>query len=207
MRIETERLILREFREDDWRHMLAYWSDPRYQRFYPDRDDVERTVRDLADRLIAAQSAEPRRTWQLAIVDKADGRFIGNCGVRVNDPDLREGNIGYELNPIAWGRGYATEAARAILRFGFGALDLHRVWATCVAENTGSAHVLEKLGMRREAHFREHQRFKGRWWDTSIYAILDHEWQSAQARSSSPAADPAQLGDQIRKEILRRGSG
>jgi RimJ/RimL family protein N-acetyltransferase len=184
MLIETERLILREFRLDDWSDVVAYWSDPRYQRFYPEIADVEGAVRDLVGRFVAAQAEQPRRTWQLAIVTEADARLIGNCGVRVNDPDLAEGNIGYELNPRDWGHGYATEAARAILDFGFAELGLRRVWAECVADNVGSVRVLEKLGMRREAHFREHRRYRDRWWDTLIYAILDHDWRHA------PAAAP-----------------
>lgn len=185
MRIESERLILREFREADWPDMLAYWSDPRYQRYYPDTEHVERTVRDLVGRLVAAQAEQPRRTWQLAITSQAGACLIGNCGIRVNDPERREANVGYELDPRHWGRGYATEAARAILSFGFDALGLHRVWAECVADNAASARVLEKLGMRREAHFREHQWYKGRWWDTLIYAILDHEWRRPQAGRAS----------------------
>jgi ribosomal-protein-alanine N-acetyltransferase len=179
MRIETERLVLREFRQKDWRDVLAYWTDPRYQRFNPDHEHIEHAVRGLIGRIVTSQTERPRRAWQLAIVHRADARLIGNCGIRVNDPARREANIGYELNPRDWGCGYATEAARAILRFGFDELGAHRVWAECVADNTGSARVLEKLGMRREAHFREHQWYKDRWWDTLIYAILDHEWRRA----------------------------
>ena len=116
--------------------------------------------------------------------------MIGDCGIRVNDPDLGEANIGYEFHPDQWGNGYATEAATAIVRFGFAELGLHRIWAECVADNTGSAHVLEKLGMRREANFHEHQRYRGRWWDTLIYAILDHEWRAVNnVPSPSPASN------------------
>lgn len=177
MRIETERLVLREFRADDWTAMASYWSNPLYGRFNPERADPEAFVRDLVARFVAAQTAQPRTAWQVAIVDTASGNLIGNCGIRVNDPEQREANIGYELNPAVWGRGYATEAASAILRFGFAELGLHRIWAECVADNTGSARVLEKLGLRREAHFREQQYYRDRWWDTLIYAILDHEWR------------------------------
>jgi RimJ/RimL family protein N-acetyltransferase len=179
MRIETERLVLREFHEDDWPAILAYWSDPRYQRFYSPSTNIERSVRELVGRFVAAQAEQPRRTWQLAIVDPVDGRLLGNAGVRVNDPVLAEGNIGYELAPKHWGRGYATEAARAMLDFGFVGLQLHRIWAECVADNVASAHVLEKLGLRQEARFREHQWFRDRWWDTLIYAILDREWRGS----------------------------
>jgi RimJ/RimL family protein N-acetyltransferase len=115
--------------------------------------------------------------FQLAITLPAESeQLIGNCGLRVNNPQQREGNIGYELAPGYWGCGYATEAARAMLAFGFDGLGLHRIWAECVADNVASAHVLQKLGMRCEAHLREHEHFKGRWWDSLVYAMLDHEW-------------------------------
>ena len=88
--------------------------------------------------------------------------------------------IGYELAPEQWGNGYATEAARAIVEFGFTELRLHRVWAWCAADNTGSAHVLEKLGMQREGRMRDKDRYKGRWWDRLYYAVLEPEWRAAQ---------------------------
>lgn len=175
MRIETERLVLREFSQDDIAEVVAYWSDPRYQRYYPEIPDIGQAVGELVRRFVAAQTEQPRRVRQLAITLKTDGRLIGNCGMRVNNPALREGNIGYELNPDHWGRGYATEAARAMLALGFDELRLHRIWAECVADNLASARVLEKLGMRREAHFHEHQWYRDRWWDTLIYAMLETE--------------------------------
>jgi RimJ/RimL family protein N-acetyltransferase len=181
MRIETERLVLREFREDDWRDMAAYWSVPLHQRYYAEPEDCVRFVRDLVEMFVASQAEQPRRKWQLAITLRGTDRMIGNCGIRINAPELREANIGYELNSIYWGFGYATEAARAILTFGFEELGLHRVWAETVGDNAGSAHVLEKLGLRREAHFREHQWYKDRWWDTLIYAILEYEWRAGAA--------------------------
>jgi ribosomal-protein-alanine N-acetyltransferase len=178
MRIETEHLLMREFRDEDWPVMAAYWADPRYQRHYREVEDVQAAVRELIGKFVAGQGEEPRRVFQLAIVDRDSGRLIGNCGVRVNDAKRREGNIGYELNPEVWGRGYATEAARAMLRFGFEELGLHRIWAGCVADNVGSWRVMEKVGMRREAHFREFEWYRGRWWDTLIYAVLEREWRS-----------------------------
>lgn len=176
MQIETDRLILRDFRDDDWQPMAAYWSDPRYQRYYPEMDDVEGAVQHLVTRFLNGQQEDPRWRFQLAIIRKDDGRMIGNCGIRVNAPEHREASIGYELNPDEWGQGFATEAAEAIVRFGFEDLGLHRIWAEVNAENSGSIRVMTKLGMQREARFREHQWFRDRWWDTEIYAILDREW-------------------------------
>lgn len=75
-----------------------------------------------------------------------------------------------------WGLGYASEAARAMLAFGFNEIELHRIWAQCNAENQASWRVLEKLGMRLEGRLRQDDFFKGRWWDDLIYAILENEW-------------------------------
>lgn len=180
MRLETPRLILREFIEDDWTAMSAYWHDPRYRRYYPDYEDTDAFIRDLVAIFVTAQSDKPRYRFQLAVTLREDGRFIGNCGIRVNNPVLREANIGYEIDPDLWGQGLATEAATAILTFGFGELNMHRVWAECVADNAGSARVLTKVGMRQEARFVEHQWYRERWWDTLIFAILDREWRERQ---------------------------
>ena len=95
----------------------------------------------------------------------------------MDSPNAFQADIGYELDPRHWNRGYATEAAHAIVDFGFRALSLHRVWAWCVADNTGSAHVMEKLGMRLEGRLRENDYYKDRWWDTLMYGILLEEWE------------------------------
>ena len=110
-------------------------------------------------------------------------RMIGRCGLKITDPESREGALWYVLHPALWGRGYITEAARALLAFGFTELDLHRVFVDCDPENIGSARVAEKLGMRREAHFVENAWLKGEWRDSLIYALLDREWRADQRRS------------------------
>ena len=89
-----------------------------------------------------------------------------------------EAEIGYEFDPIYWNHGYATEAAHVMVDYGFNRLDVHRIWAACVADNTGSAHVLEKLGMKLEGRFRENRYYKDRWWDSLYYAILEDEWKA-----------------------------
>ena len=178
MQLETERLLLREFVADDWATVLAYQSDPRYLRYYAWGGRTAAEAQDFVQIFLDQQAAQPRHKFQLVVTTKAAGTLIGNCGIRLAAPGVRVGDIGYELAPEQWGHGYATEAARAILAFGFGALGLHRVWASCVADNTASAHVLTKLGLRREAHLREIDYYKGRWWDEQIYAILEDEWRA-----------------------------
>jgi RimJ/RimL family protein N-acetyltransferase len=88
-----------------------------------------------------------------------------------------QGEVGYIFHPDAQHHGYATEAARALLHFGFGQVGLHRIYARCDARNEPSWRLMERLGMRREAHFRQHIRVKGRWDEELIYAVLASEWQ------------------------------
>jgi ribosomal-protein-alanine N-acetyltransferase len=181
MQLTTDRLILREIVEEDWNAVLAYQSDPLYLRYYAWTQRTEADVREFIGWFLANQQQQPRTRFQLAVVLKAEERLIGNCGVRINDVDLREGNIGYELDSRYWGHGYATEAAREIVRFGFEELRLHRIWSWCVAENAGSARVLEKVGMRPEGYLREKEYYRDRWWDQRLFAILDHEWKARNA--------------------------
>ncbi len=176
MILTTNRLLLREFTENDWQPTLAYQSDPLYLRYNPWMYRTEQDVRDFIYMFINWQRTQPRTKFQLAIVLQREQRLIGNCGIRMHTPDAREADIGYELDSRYWGQGYATEAARTMLAFGFRELQLHRIWAHCIAENVASAHVLEKIGMQREGRFRENEWMKGRWWDTLVYAILDREW-------------------------------
>jgi len=176
MILTTKRLVLRDFEEEDWPTVLAYQSDPRFLRYYHWTHRTEQNVREFVRMFIAQREEVPRTKFQLAITLASDGQLIGNCGIRMKTPGDREADLGYELNPRYWGNGYATEAASALLAFGFNHLRLHRVWAWCIAENAASARVLEKIGMRQEGRLRENEWMQGRWWDTLLYAILEQEW-------------------------------
>lgn len=190
MELRTARLLIREFAEDDWQSVYDYRRDARYLRFYPDDIASESEVQAFVKQQITNQQLEPRLSFQMAICLPDDDRMIGNVGIRLrsllnHQSEARQADIGYELDPHYWGRGFATEAAQAILDFGFAELDLHRILANCLAENKASARVLEKLGMRLEGRLRDSEYFKNRWWDTLIYAILDYEWQGVSERRTS----------------------
>ncbi|MFN6475615.1 GNAT family protein [Nostoc sp. DedQUE07] len=178
MILETHRLLMRDFVETDWQAVFAYQSDPLYLRYNYWTQRTQNDVCEFIQMFINQQKEQPRTKFQLAVVLKEENRLIGNCGIRVNDPEMREANIGYELNTQYWGQGYATEAAQAILKFGFEELRMHRIWSWCVAENVASVKVLEKISMRREGYLREKELIKGRWYDNFLYAILEHEWQA-----------------------------
>jgi RimJ/RimL family protein N-acetyltransferase len=177
MLLTTERLLLREFVEGDWPAVLAYQCDQRYLRFYKWEQRTDEEVRASVEKFVEQQQEDPRTKYQLAIRLQPDEVLIGNCGVRMQHAGATEAEIGYELAPDYWRRGYATEAARAILAFAFNEVKVHRVWAHCIAENVASAHVLEKLGLRLEGRQREKEWFKGRWWDTLLFGVLEHEWK------------------------------
>ena len=178
MILTTERLLLRDFVETDWRAVLAYQQDPLYLRYDKWTSRTGEEVREFIQVFLDHQKQSPRIKFQFAITLKSDGQLIGNCGVRRNSSESPEGDMGYELDPKHWGNGYATEAARAVMQFGFSRMNLRRISAWCVAENVGSARVLEKLGMQLKARRRKHQYFKGRWWNTLSYEISYEEWQA-----------------------------
>jgi RimJ/RimL family protein N-acetyltransferase len=199
MKITTARLILREFVFEDWPTVLAYQSDPRYLRYYSWLDREPEEVQQFVQAFIDNQRVVPRIKFQLAITlklstvphpppDPRNGGLngvsapwlIGNCGIRQDHAEAKAADIGYELAPAFWGNGYATEAARAMLKFGFRELGVERIWAWCNAENRASAHVLEKLGMHLARRIVEDKYFKDRWWDTLEYEILHPEWEAGQ---------------------------
>ena len=178
MRIITERLILREFVIDDWPDVLAYQCDSRYFRYYPWTDRTPVEVRDFVQMFLDQQAEQPRRKFQLAITLMDNGQLIGNCGVRRKAENDWEADICYELAPDYWGKGCATEAALAIINFGFQELKLHRISSSCIADNAASARVLEKVGLQLEGRLQENEYFKDRWWDTLQYGLLESEWRA-----------------------------
>ncbi len=181
MLLTTKRLVLREFAPEDLATVLAYQQKPPYLRYYPWIQRTQEDVQVFMEMWLAQQQETPRRKFQLASTLKETGQLIGNCGLRLKVAGAQEGDIGFELDPDHWGQGYASEGALAMVEFGFSQLGLHRIWARCLADNARSVRVLERLGMRREGQLRENESFKGRFWDTLLYGLLEHEWQAPQA--------------------------
>jgi [ribosomal protein S5]-alanine N-acetyltransferase len=175
LRFLTERLVLREFREGDWPAILRYQQRPEFLTYSSWDRRTETNARSFVQRFVDWQSESPRFRFQLAVTLAGDDEPIGNVGVRLNAPGSSAADIGFELSPDYWGRGYATEAARAMLRFAFEDLRLHRVAAHCVADNTASARVLRKLGMKEEGRLRDAGHFKDRYWDLLLFAVLESD--------------------------------
>lgn len=170
MKIETDRLVLRDFVPNDLPAYIEIQSDPRWLTHYEWEDRDPDDVRALFANFLLWQREQPRIKFQIAIT--LEGLVIGSCGIRKDNAAATQGDIGYELHPDHWGNGYATEAARAMVDYGFNELGLHRVWSWCIADNEGSAKVLHRVGMTLEGRKKETQFFKGEWHDELIFGLL-----------------------------------
>ncbi|MBU5437361.1 GNAT family N-acetyltransferase [Tissierella sp. MSJ-40] len=175
--IETQRLILRELNKDDFASIHSYASDSEVSQYLPWGPNSEADTQVFLNKIIKYQCDSPRYDYEIAVVTKEDNKLIGVCAIHISNPSNREGWIGYCYNKEYWGNGYASEAAKEIIEFGFTGLDLHRIFATCDPNNIGSAKVLEKIGMKREGHLRENKWQKGKWRDSFVYSILKHEYK------------------------------
>ncbi|MEJ2208482.1 MAG: GNAT family N-acetyltransferase [Anaerolineae bacterium] len=177
--LETERLVLRDFVPGDFDAFYATTQDPEYRRFYAEAEMTRAFWRDLLDRIIAGAAASPRTAYQLAIC-LPGGELIGTCGVRLESAEQRQASFGCAIARAHWGRGYALEASRRIIDYGFANLPIHRLYAEVIAENSRARALAERLGLRLEGELRHTRYFRGRWWNTAIYGILEGEWRRIQ---------------------------
>src|SRR5262249_53403491 len=151
--ISTRRLLLRDFVEEDWADVHAFRSDPLVAWATEFAPENQEETREWLRFIARYDQRDPRLTYNLAIVLRLNGAVIGWIGIGLpsrRTSNLREYDFGYCLNREFWGRGYMTEAAQAILAFGFGYLRAQRIFAECHVTNSASARVMEKAGMRLE---------------------------------------------------------
>jgi len=174
--LATDRLILREFVEDDWRVLHAIESIPDVVRYLPHEPRTEDAARDYVQGIMVSAREVPRTVIDLAITVRGEGAMIGRCGMGCRDGDVRIAYLWFVIDPVHAGKGYVTEAATALLAHAFEDLKRHRVFGECDPRNASSARVMEKLGMRREAEHLEDVWIKGEWCSTWVYALLDYEW-------------------------------
>ena len=142
----TERLLLREFTEQDVDAVAEFRRDPRYLEYYYRLPYTREECVRFVDKCIAWSKESPRCKFQLAITDRSNGVLLGDCGVRTENIESRRGDIGYELSPVYWGQGFASEAVRVILQVGFEHLGLDEIEAICVVANKRSVRLLHRLG-------------------------------------------------------------
>ena len=185
MELVTARLRLDALRQDDAAALFAYRADPevgRYQGWRP-VDPAD------AGHFISSQSALTApvqcRWFQRAIRHRDDGALIGDLGLCLCDAQVE---FGITLAPTAQGKGYAREALHALFGWLFGELDVHRVYASVDPRNAPSVALLQAMGMRQEAHFRESLWFHGEWVDDVVFGLLAGEWPGVAGQSAGIAA-------------------
>jgi ribosomal-protein-alanine N-acetyltransferase len=174
--LSTARLRLRPFEDTDVDDLFALHSNAFVLRYW---DSPPWTEPGRAQRFVAAcrQLAAEGTGARLAVQRADDGTFLGWCTLVRWNPDHRSASLGYCFLEAAWGHGYATEAAGALLRWAFDTLDLNRVQAEADTRNVASARVLEKLGFVREGTLREDCVVDGEVSDSWVYGLLRREWR------------------------------
>jgi RimJ/RimL family protein N-acetyltransferase len=180
--LRTKRLLLRPFTTSDFDAVFAIHSSADVARFLYWDPRTAAEVREVLERKTHSTAiAAEGDGLSLAVVIDATGELVGDCGLSLLSREHRQGEIRFLLHPDHHGHGYATEAARVMLQLAFEDLELHRVVGRLEARNAASARVLERVGMRREAHLVENEYVKGEWQSEVVYAMLAHEWRGLQA--------------------------
>jgi len=174
--LESERLLLRRFKPADLEPFHAYRSDPAVAKYQGWGEFTLEDARRFVDDQLGRNPGELGQGAQIAIELQASGAMIGDVYLNTPADEPRQAQIGYSLATRYQGAGYATEAVRRLLDYVFGPLDKHRVTAVTDTENVRSIALLERIGLRREAHFIQNYWFKGKWSDEYVYAILQSEW-------------------------------
>lgn len=172
--LETERLILRKMRKDDAHDLFEYASDPDVSRYT--LWDAHRSLQDsqrFLEAVIAQYKSKDVTNW--GIEHKADRKLIGTCGFVYWNLDHRRAEIGYALSKSYWNQGLMSEAAYAVLQYGFKTMQLNRLEARCNLENIGSERVMQKIGMTYEGTIREQLLIRGEFKDIKLYSILRSE--------------------------------
>lgn len=177
--LETERLLLRPYRDEDFDALYAMRSSAELARYVYWEPQTEEQVREtLARKIESVSISTDGDALALAAEHRESRHVVADVILQLVSREHGLGEIGYIVHPDHLGRGYATEATRPLLAVAFDGLGLHRVIGRVEARNAGSTRVLEKLGLRREAHFVENEFVKDEWQSELVYAILDREWRS-----------------------------
>ncbi|GAA2734427.1 GNAT family protein [Streptomyces nogalater] len=176
--VATERLVLRPFTSADVEDRYAYQRLPEVARhLYRPPLTREGCAESIAARAEGTDWRTDGDTLLLAVCRAGEPGVVGEVVLTLTSAHARQAEIGWVFNPRHAGRGYATEAAGALLSLAFGQLDAHRVFARLDVLNTASARVCERLGMRREAHLVENDLDGDRWGSEYVYAMLAREWK------------------------------
>ncbi len=171
MNLRTERLIIRDFEKEDWKEVYKYTSQETVMEYMPEGVLTQEETK----KFIRENMGASAKKFPVILIDKkiliGHIEFFKYFGEHSYE-------IGWAFNPEYYNKGYASEAALALLKYGFEVLELHRIVATCQPENVPSYRVMEKIGMRREGYFKKCIPHGDGWWDEYSYGILEEEWKN-----------------------------
>ncbi len=176
--IETSHLLLRPFERGDLDAVRRYHTLPSVQRYVerPTRydDDVAAAVA-----LMRTQTElhRPGNTLTLAMMRKGDHRVVGQVSLKWSDATAGQGELRFAIDPAESGKGYLTQALTAMIDLAFDHFRIHRLMVRCDGRSHHSIKLMQKLGLRLEAHYREHALFQGEWDEELHFAVLDREWR------------------------------
>lgn len=172
-KLETKRLILRKFEYKDVEDLYEYAKDEEVTKYV--RVDTYKSIEDAQDRiddLLAKYAQEEKYCW--AIEEKESQKLIGS--IDLFDVADGEKEVGYLLNRNYWNKGYATEAAKEVIKYGFEKLNLNKILGHCVTLNIGSSRVMEKIGMKCQGITEKEKEVKGITYDVKQYMITKEEY-------------------------------
>jgi RimJ/RimL family protein N-acetyltransferase len=176
--IETERLILRKFKEEDPEKFFEYRTNPQVALYQGERwiNFTLEEAMDFVKEQIGFEPGIPGTWFQIAIELKDTGNLIGDLAIHTLSEDLNQVEIGFTLSPTYQNKGFGIEAVKCLIGYIFKVLDKHRIIAITDVRNQASIKLLEKTGMRREGHFIKNAWNKGEYTDEYLFAILNEEW-------------------------------
>jgi RimJ/RimL family protein N-acetyltransferase len=175
--IDTSRLKLRKFHKSDLDELAEFHLKPEVQRYMEwktrDRGELEAALHTMCQQ---TRLNRPGDTLAIAVERKEDKRLIGHILLKWTDATASQAEMRFAFDSYHSKAADALEAMRAVLDLAFDELNLHRVFVRCAARSQPSARLLKSLGMRLEAHYREHALYQGEWDEELHFAILDREW-------------------------------
>ncbi|WP_158800173.1 GNAT family N-acetyltransferase [Pedobacter sp. L105] len=177
--IITERLILRRPKETDLKDFLAYRNDAENLKFQPIQPINEETALSFLKKQMLIDEEKETGWVMFALELKDTHQMIGEVGIYISPDDKSTSDLGWSVFKDEQGKGYAAEAASALLDYAFKLRRLNRVTASCVSTNTASLQLMKRLGMHREVDRTHHQYINGICYDEYIYAISCEEWSAS----------------------------
>jgi [ribosomal protein S5]-alanine N-acetyltransferase len=184
--LQGQRVALREFTCDDLADSLRIVGDDAVTSWLSFDSRSEDQARTMLDGIVSRARQQPRAEYYLAITLPADTAVIGFA--RLGLAGVHAAKLGFAIRHGLWGNGYATDAARALITFGFGELGLHRISAAAGPDNAASIAVIKRLGMTYEGRIRDHVYTNGAWRDSLLYSLLASEWAPEQQAVTGAAS-------------------